>query len=138
MDHAISDLVELAGTGSYFAGEAAPDIVALDERSEADWYEEHVGSKDSATYRLWSANQVGWYGLEPEALSAANLIDFYATGTRGDDERYTIHGGNDQVPAADPRGAPRRNRDAWRRRSRACAPATTGRRSSGSGAWPIR
>ena len=135
---AIGDLVELAGTGSYFPGEAAPDIVALDERSEADWYEENVGSRDSATYRLWSANQAGWYGLEPEALSAANLIDFYATGTRGADERYTVHGGNDQVPARTPRGAPRGDRHAGGTARGRCAPATTGRPSSGSAAWPIR
>jgi monoamine oxidase len=99
MDVAIGDLLELAATGSYFPGEAAPDLVALDEQTEADWYERNVGSTDSPTYRLWAVNQSGWYGLDPDALSAANLIDFYATETPGADERYTVHGGNDQVPA---------------------------------------
>ena len=35
----------------------------------------------------------------PEVLGAGNLIDYYAIDYTGGDERYTVRGGNDQVPA---------------------------------------
>ena len=97
MDAAVADLRRLAATGSYFAGEAPPSIVSFDEQSEAEWYADAVESTSSPTYRLWAAGQAGWYGLDPDALGASNLFDYYATDTPGADERYTIHGGNDQV-----------------------------------------
>ena len=80
------------------AGEAPPQIVAFDQQSAADWYADRVGPTDSPTYRLWTQRLAGWYGLDPDRLGAGNLIDFYAIDYPGGDERYTIGGGNDQVP----------------------------------------
>ena len=57
--------------------------------------------------QLFSSGQAGWYGLDADALSASNLIDFYAVETPDDDERYTINGGNDQVPQAMAEALPR-------------------------------
>ena len=98
MARAVDEIMKLSRQGSTFAGEAPAAIRALDEQTEAEWYAEHVGATDTAVYRLWNQRQAGWYGLDPEVLSAVNLIDFYAVDYPGGDERYTIHGGNDQVP----------------------------------------
>lgn len=85
--------------GSYFASEATSKAKAFDELTEAEWIAEATGeSIDSPMGRLFSSSQAGWYGLDADVLGAANLIDFYAIEWPGDDERYTIHGGNDQIP----------------------------------------
>lgn len=85
--------------GSFFAADAGPQAIAFDEMTVADWFTEATGEPlDSAMGRLFSSSQAGWYGLDPEALSASNLIDFYAVRWDGADERYTVHDGNDLVP----------------------------------------
>ncbi len=99
MEPAVNELMKVARTGSFFAGTASPEVSVLDEQSEAEWYAEHVGPLGTPLYRLWTQGQAGWYGLDPDRLSAANLIDFYGVDYPGADERYTIRGGNDQVPA---------------------------------------
>ena len=66
----------------------------------AEWYAGCCrGPHRRGLYRLWTQRLAGWYGLDPEQLGAGNLIDFYATDYPGGDERYTVRGGNDQVPA---------------------------------------
>jgi monoamine oxidase len=102
---AADQIVTLAARGPVTGG--APDAPPIDESireldamTEADWYAEHVGPLDTPAYRLFTQGQAGWYGLDPDVLSAANLIDFLAIDYPGGNERYTIHGGNDQVPAA--------------------------------------
>ncbi|MEO8105727.1 MAG: NAD(P)/FAD-dependent oxidoreductase [Actinomycetes bacterium] len=85
--------------GSYFAKDAGVRAQAFDEMTEAEWLTAETGeSIDSPMGRLFSAGQASWYGLDADQLSASNLIDFYAVEWPGDDERYTIHGGNDQIP----------------------------------------
>ena len=85
--------------GSYFASEAGPRAVAFDQMTQSDWVTRSTGeSMDSPMGRLFSSSQAGWYGLDSTELSASNLIDFYAVEVSGDDERYTIHDGNDSVP----------------------------------------
>ena len=85
--------------GSYFATEAGPRAIAFDQMTQADWVTHATGeSMDSSMGRLFSSTQAGWYGLDSTELSASNLIDYYAVETPGDDERYTIHEGNDSVP----------------------------------------
>ena len=98
IDAAVTSVMRLARSSSYFASEASPEMRAFDEMTEAEWYEANVGLLGSPAYRLWAARQAGWYGLDPERLGAASLIDFYAIDYPGGDERYTIQGGNDQVP----------------------------------------
>lgn len=85
--------------GSFFAKDAGVKALAFDEMTEAEWVTAETGEPiDSPMGRLFSASQASWYGLDANQLSASNLIDFYAAKSPGDDERYTIHGGNDQVP----------------------------------------
>lgn len=98
MQPAIRRLVSFAGgQGRGIAPGASRAMRRFDEATMADWYEQEVGSLDSPAYRLWASGQAGWWGLDPEGLGAGNLIDFYATEYSGDDERYTVSGGNDQV-----------------------------------------
>jgi monoamine oxidase len=99
MAAAIDEIVALAATGPIEAGAAPPEIVAFDEMSAADWYAGDVGSPTTGLYRLWGQRLASWYGLDPGRLGAGNLIDFYAIDYPGGDERYTVRGGNDQVPA---------------------------------------
>lgn len=99
MRPAIQRLVKFSRThGRGIAPGASAAMKQFDELSMADWYKQEVGSPDSASYRLWSSSQTGWWGLDPDGLGAGNVIDFYATDYPGGNERYTVHGGNDQVP----------------------------------------
>ena len=106
MAPAIDEVVALAATGPLEAGASPPEIAAFDEMSAADWYRGAVGSASSGLYRLWTQRLAGWYGLDPAQLGAGNLIDFYAIDYPGGDERYTVRGGNDQVPARILEGLP--------------------------------
>jgi monoamine oxidase len=99
LEPAVDRLLELAAVGPLAAGRTPPRLAAFDERTARDWYVEEVGSAEGGAYRLWSLSLAGWYGLDPDALGAGSLIDFYGTEWPGGDERYTVHGGNDQVPA---------------------------------------
>jgi monoamine oxidase len=58
------------------------DVPAIARSWVADWYDEVMGS---------------WYGLEMRGLSALNWVDFYVIPAPGADERWHVHGGNDQV-----------------------------------------
>ena len=53
----------------------------------------------------------GMVRARSRSASAVNLIDFYAIDYPGGDERYTIRGGNDQVPSRILDATPRRHRD---------------------------
>jgi len=95
---AIRRLVNFSSShGSGIAPGASQAMREFDEQSMADWYREEVGPSDSPAFRLWASSQSGWFGLEPDELGAGNVTDFYTTDYPGGDERYTIHGGNDQV-----------------------------------------
>ncbi len=98
-DEAIQRLVaEAEANGSFLAGQASPAAVAFDERTMAEWLEENLpGGLDTPLGRVITAEQTGWWGTDPDVLSATSLIDFYAVDYPGADERYTVHGGNDLV-----------------------------------------
>jgi monoamine oxidase len=100
LDEAAREIVRVAErNGPWWADEADADARAFDEMSMADWFDANVpGGLDSPLGRAFSLEQAGWYGLDPDHLSATNLIDFYAVEYPGGDERYTVHGGNDQIP----------------------------------------
>lgn len=106
MAPAIDEIVALAATGPLEAGSSPDEIVAFDELTAADWYVREVGEPTTGLYRLWTQRLAGWYGLDPERLGAGNLIDFYAIDYPGGDERYTVRGGNDQVPTRILEGLP--------------------------------
>jgi len=100
LDEAATEIVRIADrNGPWWAVEADADARTFDEMSMADWFHANVpGGIGSPLGRAFSLEQAGWYGLDPDHLSATNLIDFYAVEYPGADERYTVHGGNDQVP----------------------------------------
>jgi monoamine oxidase len=100
LDEAAREIVRVAErNGPWWADEADADARAFDEMSMADWFDANVpGGLDSPLGRAFSLEQAGWFGLDPDHLSATNLIDFYAVEYPGGDERYTVHGGNDQIP----------------------------------------
>ena len=100
LDQAAKELARVAERhGPWWAGQASPEARAFDEMSMADWFDANVpGGIGSPLGRAFSLEQSGWYGLDPDHLSATNLIDFYAVEYPGADERYTVHGGNDRVP----------------------------------------
>jgi monoamine oxidase len=101
LDEAAKEIVRaVERQGPWWAGEMSSEAQAFDEMSMADWFDANVsGGIDSPLGRAFSLEQTGWYGLDPDRLSATNLIDFYAVEYPGGDERYTVHGGNDQVPS---------------------------------------
>lgn len=100
LDEAAREIARIAErNGPWWADEADADARTFDELSMADWFDANVpGGIDSPLGRAFSLEQAGWYGLDPDHLSATNLIAFYAVEYPGGDERYTVHGGNDQVP----------------------------------------
>lgn len=85
--------------GPWWAAEASEAARAFDEMSMADWFDANVpGGLGSPLGRAFAQEQSGWYGLDPDRLSAMSLIDYHVVEYPGGDERYTVHGGNDQVP----------------------------------------
>ncbi len=95
---AISGLFELSSLGPFGGPDTPPELVALDEMTAEEWYRQEVGPIGDGRYRLWSRDMSTWFGLDPEELGAGNLIDYYTYDYPGADERYTVMGGNDQVP----------------------------------------
>ncbi len=86
--------------GTYLANQnPGPRAIAFDEMTVAEWFEDTMHeSIDSPMGRVMASQYAGWYGLDPDELGASNVIDYFAVDWPGGDERYTIHGGNDQVP----------------------------------------
>jgi monoamine oxidase len=102
MEDALGRLMRLAeANGSYFAREAGPGALALDRVTMAEWFDENVpGALDSPLGRVFAAEQAAWWGADPGALSATNLVDYFVVDYPGSDERYTVHGGTDLIPKA--------------------------------------
>ena len=79
--------------------------VALDAMTVDQWLDANVpGGLSSRFARLMQSNAVAEYGLDPDQQSALNLV--YLLGwnpqnsldpLNGSDEKYTVHGGNDQL-----------------------------------------
>src|SRR5579871_503850 len=77
---------------------ATPQAVALDQLSMAEWLEQHVPGVLDADLGEWlDQTMTGWYGLNMDGLSAVNWIDYLIIPYPGADERWHVHGGNDQV-----------------------------------------
>jgi monoamine oxidase len=79
-------------------GTATPEGVELDERSMAEWLDEHVpGVTGSPLGSYLDASMSGWYGLEMDRLSACTWMDYFVLPWPGADERWHVRGGNDLV-----------------------------------------
>jgi monoamine oxidase len=78
---------------------ATPGAVEIDQRSMAEWLDHHVpGVRSSAVGQWIDEIMCGWYGLNLTDLSALNWMDYFLIPYPGADERWHVHGGNDQVP----------------------------------------
>jgi monoamine oxidase len=82
----------------YSYGSATKAAMALDAMSMSDWLHERFPDLPSVVESFWNVTMAGWYGLDLAALSAVNWVDFFVTPYPGADERWHVHGGNDQVP----------------------------------------
>ena len=79
--------------------------VTLDSMTVDDWLTANVpGGLSSRFAKLMQSNAIAEYGLDPDQQSALNLV--YLLGwngqnnlapINGSDEKYTVHGGNDQM-----------------------------------------
>jgi len=82
----------------YSYGTATDAARELDAMSMSDWLHERFPDAPSVVESFWNVSMAGWYGLDLAALSAVNWVDFFVTPYPGADERWHVHGGNDQVP----------------------------------------
>ncbi len=87
--------------GPYRWGQAGPEAKAFDRMTMREWMDANVpGGSSSLLGRALDVGLTGFWGIDPEDTSAITLIDTYITSYPGGpaDERYHVHGGNDQVP----------------------------------------
>ena len=79
-------------------GTATPAAEALDIRSMSDWLDARVpGVVGSRVGRWLDEVMAGWYGLNLDALSALNWMDYSVIPAPGADERWHVRGGNDRI-----------------------------------------
>jgi monoamine oxidase len=80
-------------------GTATPAAAQMDQVSMADWLDSKVAGVLGSSVGLWLDEQMaGWYGLNMAELSAINWVDWFVIPAPGADERWHVHGGNDQIP----------------------------------------
>ena len=86
-------------TAAITYGTATPAAALMDQVSMADWLDAHVPGVIGTPVGLWFDEQMaGWYGLNMADLSAINWFDWFIIPAPGADERWHVHGGNDQIP----------------------------------------
>ena len=100
MAAAIDEIVSSRRPGPSRRERPRPRSWSLDEMTAADWYTARRGAlpRRACTACGPSASRAGTASTLGQ-LGAGSLIDFYAIDYPGGDERYTVRGGNDQVPA---------------------------------------
>jgi len=77
---------------------ATPAAVAVDQLSMAEWLQTQVPGALGSDLGEWlDQTMTGWYGLNMDRLSALNWMDYLIIPSPGADERWHVHGGNDQV-----------------------------------------
>ncbi len=72
----------------------------MDEMTVAQWLDDNVdGGSRSLLGRFVGAEMASEFGLDPERLSALNLLYQYVEAPATADERFHVAGGNDQIVA---------------------------------------
>jgi len=92
---------DAARIGSYVWDQASPAARAFDRTTAREWMDANVpGGSTSILGRFIDAVVTTEYGIDMDQTSAITLIDYYITPYPGGpaDERYHVHGGNDQIP----------------------------------------
>ncbi|HTG47692.1 MAG TPA: NAD(P)/FAD-dependent oxidoreductase [Actinomycetota bacterium] len=89
------------------AGTATPAAVAMDALSMSAWLDREVpGVLGSPMGDWFDESMAGWYGLNMDALSAVNWLDYFVIPAPGADERWHVAGGNDRIVDAVARRLP--------------------------------
>jgi monoamine oxidase len=84
--------------GDYRYDRASPVAIEFGMRSVRDWLDANVpGGSQSLLGRAITISQTGFFGRDPQDLSAINLFEAYTRPYVGADDRYHVHGGNDRV-----------------------------------------
>lgn len=87
-----------ATDAAYYYGTVTRAAVAVDQANMEQWLDHNVPGVSQHVKDFLNETMAGWYGLDMPALSALNWIDFFVIPAPGGDERWHVHGGNDQVP----------------------------------------
>jgi monoamine oxidase len=85
--------------GSYRFDRAGRAARELDERTAAEWLHEVLGSRHPLLAVETTQYMAEEYGLDPQHLSAINMVLEFASGGVPSDERFHVRGGNDQIVA---------------------------------------
>jgi monoamine oxidase len=84
--------------GDYRYDRATPLAREFDMLSVREWLDVGVpGGSQSLLGQAITISLTGFFGLDPEDLSAINLFEAFTAPYPGADERYHVRGGNDQV-----------------------------------------
>jgi monoamine oxidase len=84
--------------GRYFYDQAGPEAVAFDHMTMTEWFQANLpGGAGSLLGRALGAFMQGFFGLEPDDMSAINLFEAFVVPYPGADERFRVAGGNDMV-----------------------------------------
>jgi monoamine oxidase len=84
--------------GRYFYNQAGPEAVAFDQMTMTEWFEANLpGGAGSLLGRALGVFMQGFFGLEPDDMSAINLFEGFVVPYPGADERFRVAGGNDMI-----------------------------------------
>jgi hypothetical protein len=84
--------------GRYFYDQAGPEAVAFDHMTMTEWFQANLpGGAGSLLGRALGAFMQGFFGLEPDDMSAINLFEAFVVPYPGADKRFRVAGGNDMV-----------------------------------------
>jgi Flavin containing amine oxidoreductase len=84
--------------GRYFYDQAGPEAVAFDHMTMTEWFQANLpGGAGSLLGRALGAFMQGFFGLEPDDMSAINLFEAFVFPYPGADERLRVAGGNDMI-----------------------------------------
>ena len=91
--------VALRQIGSYHWNTATRAARALDEMTTSQWLDTTMSGESNRLLRLGIGQYMSEeYGLDGDRLSAINIVTGFADGGVPSNERFHVHGGNDQIP----------------------------------------
>lgn len=84
--------------GPYDYRHAGPRARRVDEMTARELIDQLMpGGSDGVAGRSFHCYLASLYGLDPDDLSAITVVDDRSSTVQGADERYHVHGGNDQI-----------------------------------------
>jgi monoamine oxidase len=93
--------------GSFQWNRAGRDARELDETTAAEWIAQTLPEPSQRLLRVATSQLMSEeYGLDPDRLSAINMLIQFGPFGPESNERFHVHGGNDRLPTASPRACP--------------------------------